>query len=245
MSQFRIPFAPFSATRRLSAALPLSAAVLATALTGCGREEVKYEPVPEVTGISVNLPPVPNVQLKPVKDGDAYTVWGASYYQRNRVHTKEVSDKEITVTGHIVKTNLMDAPECAVHKTGEADPEDCKAPVPTFWIADDKGAELKDAMKVMGWASNFAQIHDAIEEIDKEGEEAEYSDSVWGVDLPNPLPAKGAKVKVSGTYSTVFNMASGGIESDPIMGIITYKDMEYLKPPPEKATLPGVERKEK
>lgn len=221
----------------------MSAALVAMVLSGCGREEVKYEPKPEVTGINVNLPPVPNVQLKPIQNGDAYTVWGASYYQRNRVHTKEVSDKDITVTGYIVKTNLPDAPECAVHKTGEADPEGCKAPVPTFWIADEKEADLKDSMKVMGWASNFAQVHDAMLEIDKKGEEAEFSDAVWGVQLPNPLPAKGAKVKVSGNYSTVFNMASGGIESDPIMGIITYKEMEYLEPPPEQATLPGLERK--
>jgi hypothetical protein len=210
---------------------------------GCGREEVKYEPVPAVSGSKATLPAVPNVPQRPEKDGDAYTVWGASYALRNRVHTKEVADQELKVVGYIVKTNLLDAPECAVHKGGKADPDGCRPAVPTFWIADSKDADLKDAMKVMGWASNYANIFDAIEEFDKGKEDATYADTTWGVNLPKPLPAVGAKVRVKGVYSTDFSMSSGGLEADPIMGIMTYKEIEYLEQAPELATLPGVKRK--
>ena len=231
MTQTRLPFA-CSLTLALSMLLP-----------GCGNDEPKYEPKPAVSGLSVSLPPVPTVPEKPIKAGDAYTVWGASYYLRNRVHQKEVEDQKISVVGYIVKTNLEDAPECAVHKTGTADPEGCRAPVPTFWIADSKDADLKDAMKVMGWASNYAQVFDAIKEFDGGKEDATYSDATWGIELPKPLPAKGAKVKVEGQYSVNFTMASAGAEADPIMGILTYGKIEYLEPAPELATLPGVKRK--
>lgn len=229
--------------------MSLALAGLLASLTACGRDEIKYEPVKPVTGVSVSLPSVPTVPDKPVKDGDAYTVWGASYALRNRVHTKEVADTKITLVGYIVKTNLEDAPECAVHKAGKADPEGCRAPIPTFWIADSKDADVKDAIKVMGFASNYAQLYDAIKEFDSgkkkdlEPGEAEYSDQVWGVPIPNPLPAKGAKAKVTGTYSVNFTMSSGGAEADPIMGILTYGGIEYLEKAPELATLPGIKRK--
>lgn len=228
-------------------ALVFTASVFSSALIGCGPEEPKYEPVPAVSGISVNLPDVPTVPDKPVKDGDAYTVWGASYHMRNRVHEKEVVDQKITIVGYITKTNLPDAPECAVHETGKADPEDCKPPIPTFWIGDSKDAPENETMKVMGWASNFANIYSAIEEFDKlkEDEKPEYSDATWGVPLPYPLPVKGAKVKVEGTYSTSFSLASSGIVADPIMGVMTYKSMEYLEKSEELATLPGMKERKK
>lgn len=226
----------------------LSACVFSTALTGCGPEEPKYEPVPAVSGISVQLPDVPTVPEKPIKNGDAYTVWGASYYMRNRVHEKEVVDQKLSIIGYIAKTNLADAPECAVHETGKGDPENCKAPIPTFWIADSKDAPEAEWMKVMGWASNFANIYSAIEEIDKTkaDEKPEYSDATWGTMLPYPLPVKGAKVKVTGNYSTSFSLASSGIVADPVMGVLTYQNVEYLETVEELANLPGMkERKER
>lgn len=222
-----------------------STLIVSSALIGCGPEEPKYEPVPAVSGISVNLPDVPTVPEKPVKDGDSYTVWGASYSMRNRVHEKDVVDQNITIVGYITKTNLADAPECAVHKTGTADPEDCKPPIPTFWIGDTKDAPDNETMKVMGWASNYANIFSAIEEFDKAkpDEKVEYNDATWGVPVPNPLPVKGAKVKVSGTYSTSFSQASSGIVADPIMGIVSYRSLEYLEQVPELATLPTMKER--
>ncbi len=222
----------------------IPALALTMALTGCGREEPKYEAKPAVSGLKAELPPVPNVPQKPIKVGDAYTVWGASYYMRNRVHRKDVVDQKLSVTGYIVKTNLLEAPECAVHKGGVADKEGCVAPVPTFWIADSKDAAPEDTMKVMGWASNFAHIFDAIKEYDSGKKDVEVMDSVWGNKLPNPLPAVGAKVTVEGNYGVSFTKASGGAEADPIMGIMTAEDIKVLEPAPELATLPGIKRKE-
>jgi hypothetical protein len=224
----------------------LSVSAVAITLTafvaGCSNEEIKYVPKPAASGEKASLPPVPNVPKKPIKNGDVYTVYGAAYHLRSRVHHEEVAKKKLTITGYITKNNFAQAPECAVHKGGKADPQGCVAPVPTFWIADSKDAPESEQMAVMGWASNFAQIFDAIAEYDKK-EDAEYSDTMWGVKLPNPLPAKGAKVTVTGTYATTFTQASAGTESDPIMGILTWQEMKYDEQPSELATLPGIERK--
>jgi len=217
---------------------------LALGGAGCGGPEVKYEPRKPVAGAKASLPPVPNVPQRPIKNGDAYTIWGASYHLRSRVHRKEVVGKKLTLAGYITKTNLAEAPECAVHKGGKADPEDCKPPIPAFWIGDAKEAPESESIKVMGWASNYAQIFDAIEEFDTKGEEGEHLDTFWGIKLPNPLPAKGAKVTVTGTYSTTFSGASAGAEADPIMGLMHMQEMKVLEPSPELATLPGVKRKE-
>ncbi|MFZ5894375.1 MAG: hypothetical protein ACOY0T_25155 [Myxococcota bacterium] len=206
---------------------------------------MKYEPRPAYTGQKASLPPVPNVPKKPIKNGDAYTIWGASYSLRSRVHRKEVAGKKLTLTGYITKTNLGDAPACAVHKAGKADPENCKAPIPAFWIADSKDAPLSESIKVMGFASNFAQVWEAINEFDKGKDDAEYNDTFWGVKVPNPLPAVGAKVNVTGTYGTTFSQSSTGAEADPVMGLMSMQELKELEPAPELATLPGVKRKEK
>jgi hypothetical protein len=217
--------------------------VACVCVVGCGGDEIKYEPQKPPAGVKASLPPVPNLPQRPIKAGDAYTVWGASYYLRSRVHRKEVAGKKLSLAGYITKTNLENAPECAVHKGGEADPEDCKPPIPAFWIGDTKDAPEADSIKVMGWASNFAQIFDAIKEYDTKGEEGEHLDTFWGIKVVNPLPAKGAKVTVTGTYSTTFTGSSAGAEADPIMGLMHFQEMKVLEPAPELATLPGVERK--
>lgn len=219
-----------------------------TLVSGCGAEEVKYESKPVYTGQKPDLPAVPNVPQNPIKAGDAYTVWGASYHLRSRVHRETIAGKDIKLTGYIVKTNLPDAPACAVHETGKEDPEGCRPPVPTFWVADTANADVKDAIKVMGWASNYAQIYDAIKEYKKrervkprEGEKPEpVMDGFWGVALPDPLPAVGAKITVKGEFKTTFTKATTGAEADPIMGILTYESLEVHEQAPEKASLPGM-----
>lgn len=227
----------------------LAVCLMAPAMTGCGREAPSYEPVPPVADVKASLPGVPTIAEKPVKDGDSYTVWGVSYYQRNRVHSKEVLDQKVSIVGYITKTNYADAPECAVHETGKGDPDGCRPPIPTFWIGDSKDAPENETMKVQGWASNFANLYSAIEEYDKlkadEKPEEPIMDNTWGVELPFPLPATGAKIKITGTYSTSFTLASSGVVSDPIMGIMTYKEIEYLEPAPELANLPGMRDRKK
>jgi hypothetical protein len=212
---------------------------------GCGPDEVKYTPRPAYSGAKADLPPVPNVPKKPIKNGDAYTVWGASYYLRSPVHRKDVAGKKLTIAGYIVKTNLAEAPRCAIHKGGKADPENCKPPIPAFWLGDSKDAPESETIKVMGWASNFAQIFDAITEFDKGKPNAEQLDTFWQVKIPNPLPAVAEKVTVTGEYSTTFTKSSTGAEADPFMGMLSYEEMTVAEPVADLATLPGVKRKKK
>lgn len=231
--------------RARSAAISTLISALCLGVVGCGQDEVKYQPRPASSGAKASLPPAANLPKRPLKNGDAWTVWGASYSLRSRVHRKEVAGKRISIQGYITKNNMSEAPECAVHKGGKADPPDCKAPVPAFWIGDTKDAPESESIKVMGWASNFAQIFDAIDEFDKGKADAEHLDGFWGVKVPNPLPAKGAKVTVTGNYGTTFSKASSGAEADPFMGVIDFQEMTVQEPAPELATLPGKKRKEK
>ena len=159
------------------------AAALSTTLLGCGSDELPYTPRPAVSGKKPTLPAVPTLPTKAKKQADAYTVYGITHDMRSRVHAEDVIGKKVSITGYIVKTNYDDAPKCAIHKTGKGDPADCKSPVPTFGIADDKG-ESKDVIDVMGWASNYAQIYGMIEGLDKaaKGKEGEVKlkDEFWG-----------------------------------------------------------------
>jgi hypothetical protein len=230
--------------------LPLAVLVLPAALSamslGCGDDDQAYVPKPAVSGKKPSLPGVPNLPSKPKKVGDAYTIWGATHDLVSRVHSEEVSGKKISLVGYIVKTNFDTFPPCSIHKTGKADPADCKVEVPTFYIADDKG-ETKDKIAIMGWASNPAQLFMLIEGIDKapKGKEGEVKlkDEVWATDIPNPLPNVGAKVKVTGTYGKTYTKSTGGAASDPKYGILTLEKLEYLEPPADKVYLPGMKKK--
>ena len=223
----------------LVCAVPVAFAAL---VAGCGQTDEPYKPAPAFSGRKANLPAVPTLPTKPIKSGDSYTVYGAMHHLRSRVHNPDVANKDISITGYIVKTNLADAPECAVHKTGKGDKDDCKAPVPAFWIADEKGDD-KNAIKVMGWASNFAQIYDAVQKYSapKGAKEVEpVKDEFWAVDVPNPIPNVGAKVTIAGNFAVSFTKATSSVETDPSHGILTYAKLTYVEPPPEPGTLPGM-----
>jgi hypothetical protein len=216
-------------------------------LLGCGGDEQPYVPKPVVSGSKPSLPAVPTLPTKAKKQGDAYTIWGVTHDLRSRVHVDDVLNKKISIVGYVVKTNYADVPKCAVHKTGKGDPADCKSPIPTFSIADDK-AETKDMIDVMGWASNFAQLFTLIEALDKaaKGKEADVKlkDEFWANDIPNPIPNIGAKVKVTGTYGITFTKATGGAASNPKYGIMTVEKIEYLEPSTApKVYLPGMKKK--
>jgi hypothetical protein len=233
---------------------PLPARLLATLLApmlagagllGCSDEGEPYKPLVPPTGVKASLPPVPEVPKLPLKEGDAFTVWGASYSLRSRVHHPDVAGRDLKLTGYIVATNLAEAPKCAVHATGKQDPEGCEAPIPTFWLADSKDGKKEESIRVLGWASNFAQLYDAVNDYrkrrkSKKKEFEPLQDAFWGVKIPFPLPAVGAKVIVSGNYSTAFTRATSGTVADPIMGVMTYDDIQYAEEPAEIATLPGM-----
>jgi hypothetical protein len=236
------------------------AAVFATSSTGCGGDDVQYQPKPAYSGKKASLPAVPTLPAKKKKDGDAYTIWGVTHELRSRVHHDDVSGKKLSLVGYVVKTNYAQkcadknntankddcTPECAVHKTGKQDVAECKAPVPTFYISDGKD-DTKDVIAVMGWASNFAQMFTLIEGLDKapKGKEAEVklADEFWGGELPNPLPNLGAKVKITGIYGETFTKATSGAAANPRYGIMSAEKIEYVEPPPEKVYLPGMKKK--
>ena len=187
------------------------------------------------------MPSPPALSSAPIKVGDAYTIYGASHHLRSRMHDKEVTKASITIQGYIVDENISTAPACAVHKTGKADPEDCKAEIPSFWIADEKGAGPdKPRIRVLGWAKNFASVYEAMEKYknlkDPPTEKQVYKDEQWQVDVPFPLPAKGAKVKVTGKYGFTFTKASTGLVTDPINGVMTLEKLDTPEPAPEKVS---------
>lgn len=217
---------------------PMAAgAFLLVGLAACNPNEKPYEPVPAWSGKAANIPSPPQLPKDPIKDGDAFTVRGSIHHLRSRFHAAEVTSKEITIVGYIVDSNIPRAPKCAVHKTGKEDPEDCVTEIPTFVIADKKETdpEKGKAIKVMGWASNFANVFEAMQKYKgkKEAPSELYQDELWGVPVPFPLPAKGAKVKVTGTYGVNFSKASSGIASDPMRGILTYSKLEVVEEAPE------------
>ncbi len=243
-----------------ASAFAVFTALLATASVGCGGDEIQYQPKPAYSGKKATLPAVPTLPAKKKKDGDAFTIWGVTHELRSRVHHDDVSNKKLSLVGYIVKTNYSEkcadknntaqkddcTPECAIHKTGKQDVAECKSPIPTFWIADTKD-EKKDMIAVMGWSSNFAQMFTLIDALSRapKGKEAEVklADEFWGGDLPNPLPAIGMKVKITGQYAETFTKATGGAASNPKYGIMTYEKMEVLEPAAEAAILPGMKKR--
>ncbi len=232
---------------------------------GCGGEVPTYQKKGSPSGRAAELPTPPRLPDKKKKDGDAYTIFGVVHDLHSKVHREDVNNQKISLVGYIVKTNLGKCtddskafdercvPACAVHEQGKADPQDCIAPVPAFWIADAKGGDdakagTTEMVAVMGWASNFAAIYSAIEEYDKattleKQREIKFVDTFSSKPLPNPLPAVGAKVKVTGTYGQTYK--GSGNAAEPKFGIMSLETIEYLEPATELATLPGMKERKK
>jgi hypothetical protein len=221
----------------------------ATLAAACGGSDDVYKPAPAYSGKKADVPAVPTLPSNPIKAGDAFTVFGAIHHLRSRYHADEVTKKDITIQGYIVDTNIPTAPPCAVHKVGKKDPDDCKSEIPSFWIADTKGDKSTQKIRVLGWASNFSNVAEAMDKYKgakdppKHAEKPDnagkpgylYADEVWNNDIPYPLPSVGAKVKVTGKYGMISGKASSGLVSDPQNGVLTYGSMETIEPPTEPA----------
>jgi hypothetical protein len=235
----------------------LALGVVGSLALGCGQGNDKpYQAKPAYSGKKPSLPQQPTLPAKAKKEGEAYTVWGAIHDLRSEVHSGDFEGKPTALVGWVVATNFGTlckdknaqaedeppcVPECAVHKSGKADPTECNAPVPTFWIADDKEEKdiQKNAIPVRGFASNFAQLFTAIEEIDKD-DEAKYMDIFFGAELTDPLPNVGGKVKVTGSYGYTYTKSTGAAASNPRTGILTWDKHEWLEKPAKRAVLPGM-----
>ena len=230
------------ATRSVLAIVAVTAGLGALSATAaCNSNDDAYKATPAYSGRKPNLPPVPALPTTPINVGDAYTVYGAGHQLRSEIHSSEVTAKDISIVGYITRTNLGDAPECAVHAVGKQDPDGCKAPIPTFWISDTKGDTKGDAkgghaIEVLGWARNFSVVYEAVQKYKglTEPPKELVKDEQWSVDVPFPLPSVGAKVKVTGTYGFTFGRSSTGMVSDPEMGVLSYKHLETLEPRPRR-----------
>jgi hypothetical protein len=215
---------------------------------GCSAEENTYKPQPAWSGKPANLPTPPSLPATPIKQGDSYTIYGAVHQLRSLLHAKDVTAQPISIVGYIVDSNIPRAPDCAVHKTGKKDPDNCPPPgpageartieVPSFWIADDKGNATGLKVRVVGWARNFAVIYDAVKAYKdvKAGDQPKkpVTDDMLNVELPFPLPAVGAKVKITGAYN-VSKVVVSDMVSEPTGGVLALQKMETLEPAPEPA----------
>ena len=198
-----------------------------------------YVPQPAFSGRTATLPTPPTLPDLPQKIGDSYTVHGA-------VHLLNVGSsvgnsdllKELSIVGYIVDTNLSRAPKCALHHTGIADPKGCVTEIPAFTLGDVKGSAAGEAIAAMGWASNFANVFEADFVYKKPHPAGPYTDELWATEIPNPLPAVGAKVKVTGTYGFSFTKSSTGISTNPRYGILTVRSVVVLEPAPAPVKLP-------
>jgi hypothetical protein len=206
---------------------------------GCSSDDNPYKPQPAWSGKHASLPAPPSLPNTPLKSGDAYTIYGAIHQLRSLIHSKEVTAQPITIVGYIVDSNIPRAPDCAVHKTGKKDPDNCTPEVPSFWIADNKGDTKGPKVRVVGWARNFAVIFDAMTAYKKvkpgqQPVDGGVMDDMLNVVVPFPLPAVGAKVRVTGAYN-VAKVVVSDMVSEPTGGVIAYSKVEQLEAAPEAA----------
>jgi len=175
--------------------------------------------------------------------GDAYTVFGAVHALHSRFGAADLQ-RDVTIEGYIVDTNLDRAPKCALHKTGIADPFGCRSEIPTFTIADESDDRSDMKIRVMGWASDFSNVFEAYVKYKSlavvVAPSAPYIDTIWKVAVPYPLPAVGAKVRVTGRYASSFTLDSSGIEVDPDpgRGILTLTTCVTMELAPKPASFP-------
>ena len=216
----------------------LGAAALIGSLAACGGDDNPYKPQPAWSGAKVELPAPPSLPSTPLRSGDGYTIYGAIHQLRSLIHSKEVTANPITIVGYIVDSNIPRAPDCAVHKTGKADPPNCSPEVPSFWIADEKGNTKGLKVRVVGWARNFAVVYDAMKAYGRvrPGDQPKepVNDDILNVAVPFPLPAVDAKVRVTGAYN-VAKVVVSDMVSEPIGGVMALQKMDVLEPAPKPA----------
>jgi hypothetical protein len=218
----------------------LGGLALPLAGSGCGGEENPYKPAPAWSGKAANVPAPPSLPNAPIKNGDAYTVAGAIHQLHSLMHAKEVTANPISITGFIVDSNIPRAPDCAVHKTGKKDPDNCNPEVPSFWIADTAGDMKSPKIRVVGWARNFAVIFDAMTAYKKlkpgvaPTEKEAVTDDMLNVTLPFPLPSIGAKVKLTGAYNFAKTVVSDMV-SEPVGGVMSLQKYEEQSAAPSPA----------
>ena len=222
-----------------SAQVALVALAAIAAGSGCGGDDNPYKPQQAWSGKKPNIPAPAALPTTPLKGSDgAYTIYGAIHQLRSLMHAKDVTANPISITGYIVDSNVSRAPDCAVHKTGKADPPNCDAEIPSFWIADDKGNTKGLKIRVVGWARNFAVVYDAMVAYNKvkAGDQPKepVNDDILNVAVPFPVPSVGAKVRITGSYNTSKTVGSQ-MAADPQGGVLALQKMDTVEPAPQPA----------
>ena len=177
-----------------------------------------------------HVPDAPVLPERPLERDGAFTVWGA----QRRFRARPAADETISVIGYVVKTNFRDAPPCALAPVDKRLPADCRPPTPTLWLGD-AADQAGGLLPVKGFASSFANLLAALKP-GRARPTAPTIDSPWGRPVPRPLPARGAKMRVTGVMAKTFTLSSDGAELYPA-GVLTYASGEYLEPPSEPAKL--------
>ena len=196
-----------------------------------------YAPRPAWSGARVDLPEPPALPTTPRKSGSDYTVFGAVDALRSMTHAKDVTEQPITIVGYVVDSNIPRAPACAVHRTGVADPPDCVAQMPSFWLADEKTGADPRKIRVVGWARNFAVVYDAMKAYQRVAPgkpPRPVTDDLLNVEVPFPLPAVGMKVKVSGRYRGT-TIVANSLVAEPATGAMLFAKWEVLEDAPSPA----------
>src|SRR5207302_6467462 len=80
--------------------------LLAVVAAACSGGDEPYKATPAFSGRKANLPAVPSLPATPIKQGDAFTVYGAIHHLNSLIHAPDVVTKDITIVGYIVDTNL-------------------------------------------------------------------------------------------------------------------------------------------
>ena len=227
--------------KRAGCALGLAAVLVAAVGCGGGGDDNPYKPQPAWSGKAASIPAPPTLPNTPIKNGSDFTVYGAVHQLRSLMHAKDVTGPPaISIIGYIVDSNIPRAPDCAVHKTGKADPEGCNTEVPSFWVADDKGDMKGLKVRVVGWARNYAVIYDAMQAYKKlkpgdvPTDKQLVTDDMLNVTEPFPLPAVGAKVRITGAYNVAKTVVSDMV-SEPVGGVMALQKLDTLEPAPEPA----------
>jgi hypothetical protein len=209
----------------------------ATPAPSCSTERA-YVPQPAWSGPSPQLPAIPALPTTPLRNGDAYTVYGAAHELRSIADAKQVTSSSISIIGYVVDSTIPSAPPCARHRQGQPEPESCEAPLPSFWIADDTTGQADPRVRVVGWARNYSVVFDAMAAYRKlpagKAPDHPLHDDILGVDVPFPLPAVGMRVKVTGTYNTS-RVVGTSMASDPLGGVMSFQKWEVLEPAPAPA----------
>lgn len=204
-------------------------------LAAAACDDGRYEPAGSGTAPPAKLPALPAIPDAPLRRGDAFTVRGAIHAFRNpgELAALAAHPEEVVVEGVVVDENVSRAPRCAFHASGKRDPKGCAPEIPTFWLADDTTPNAP-RLRVLGWASSFSQVFEARRLANTNAKPGGikppnlWRDERWGTNVPWPLPEKGQRLRIRGSYGRTFERAVGALVEDANNGVFSVEKIDHL-----------------